>query len=215
MAVNDINRLELRYHCHQKQYINVLHYRETTEDTGDITLQGFTDAWAAIFIADLQQLSSNQCVFGCVKANQIVSAGTRKLPGVTYLLDKVGGKTGQPMPGNTVARINFFGQNQSRVNRGGLNIGGLRESDEEVNGPDAATIQDIQIYWVNNLKKTIVGGAPSNGEWDFGWMSRAGVDPVDPLLPWPGQFVVPTGYTVSPYFSTLRSRQGTYTNVVT
>lgn len=215
MAVNDINRVELRYHCHQKQYINVLHYRETTEDTGDITLQGFCDSWAVQFIAGLKAMSSSDCVFGCIKANQIVSSGTRKLPGVVYFLNEVGDLAGNPMPGNTVARVNYFGQNQGRVNRGGLNVGGLRESDEEVNGPSAATNALIKAGWIDQLKIDIMGFFPSTGIWEFGWMSRAGVLTTDPPLAWPGQFVVPTGYTVSPYFSTLRSRQGTFTNVVT
>lgn len=215
MAVGDINRVQLYTHVHQKQFVNVLHYRETVEDTGDITLQGLTDAWATQFITDLKALYSNELTFGCVKANQIVSSGTRKLPGVTYFLNEIGGVVGRAMPGNTVARVNFFGQNQGRVNRGGLNIGGMYLEEEEVNGPSAGAQVVLTEGWIDQLQVDVVGGAPSTGEWEFGWMSRAAPDPVDPLLPWPGQFVVPTGYTVSPFFSTLRSRQGTFTNVVT
>jgi len=215
MAIGDIGRLQFFTHANQRQFINTLHYREVEEETDAFPMQVLADAWSALFVPGLQALYSDQFTFGCVKANEIVSGPVRSNPGVTYYENLFGTKSSRALPGNTPARMNFFGTKFSRVIRGGMNISGLSQGDEEGNGPNAATVAQIETLWRDKLLQNVAAAGPATGEWEFGFMSRAAIVAGDPLEAWPGEFVPVDGITVSPFFSTLRSRQGTYTNIRT
>ena len=213
MAVNDVIRIQFHYHAFQKQFITTFHYRETVEDTGPPNLAGINLAFIPNINPALNGVFPNGVVYGCLKANEIITAGARRIPNVANFVDATGTASVDALPGNTPLRVNLYGPNQDRTARGGLLLSGLKEQNETSNGPDSNLQTALNNWFANNLSQDLVGAAPSTGQWEFGFMSRAGANPGDPLLPWPGNFVKAVNFSVAPFFQTLRSRRGSYTSV--
>ena len=213
MAVGDVIQIRFFTHANQRQFINVFHYRETVEDTGPPNLAGINIAFGNTIAVGWDDFLSNESRVGCSIANQIVNVGPKRQPNTVYYVDAAGVGVSEAMPGNTAARVNIYGSNHGRPNRGALIISGLGEGSVVGNDLDPAFSALVQTNVIDNLIAGLNGAPPSTGEWEFGYMSRADVNPINPPVPWPGVFIKPTGYSISPAVQTLRSRQGTYTAV--
>lgn len=211
MAVGDVYQHQVYYHANQKQFITTFHYRETVEDTGPFPAEAITAAWGLEYDASWTTLMSNQGYLGCTITRRIVGG-----PGPVSISNSnnaVGDALGQAYPGNTGFRINLRGTKDSRPSTGGLIISGFPETGIDGNSLNAAYLAIVNVGIVDKLLVDLVGTAPSTGEWEFGFMSRAPVVLLDPPLAYPGVFVKPSQVAANPIPVTIRSRQGTYTGL--
>jgi len=211
MAVNDLARVELHYNANEQPFVTVFTYRETVEQTGPDDMFGISIAFAAQILPAFQDLLSVGTRLGCVIARQIQQAGTRKIPATSYFVDTDGTVAGQAAPGNKPLIHNSRGVHQGRPSLGKLKISGY-SVDSLVGKNVSPAFTALWNTFAGDLGSDLVLGAPYTGEFEFGFMSRAGVLPADPPVAWPGTFVKPTTFSLSLEPGQLRRRQVRYTN---
>jgi len=209
MAVNDVYKVDLYYHAHQRQFITSFYYREIVEETGPNPAAAINAAWAAAVASPFRELLSDEAILGCLKTNIIV--GDPQAGNITYFADAVGIRPSEAVPANTPMRIVLGGTTQSRASRGALIISSFGELNY-VNGAFTPTYISAAVEpFITAVQQDLDTPPPGTGEFEFGYMSRAPVVAGDPLLPYPGNFVKAESVRLSPQPQTLRSRQGTHT----
>lgn len=209
MAVGDVYQSQVFYHAHDRQFITSFFYRETVEDTGPWPTAGIGTAWGLAVAVPMQNILSDQAILGCIKTTRIIGDDT--LSHVAYFNDAFGTGVTEAAPGSSAQRYILSGENHSRPNRGALIISGWAELGYEDGAWTPGAIAGAYQPFINAVMTDLVGGAPSTGEWEFGYMSRANATPGGPLVPYPGVFVRPSSMNLAPQPQTLRSRQTTYT----
>lgn len=208
MAVNDVYKVDFYSHAHDRQFITSFHYRETVEDIGPFPAAAINAAWQIAILPPLRGLLSTETYCGAIHTRRIVGGEGPTSRG--YFVDGNGSRSGEAMPGNQALLVQLNGTHQGRPSRGKQYISGLSESDCDGNQWNGDLLNTEVFLYMDQLMQTLTGVAPSTGEWEFGYMARAGVLTTDPPLAWPGQFVRPVSLTGRNIPATIRSRQGTH-----
>lgn len=213
MAVGDVYKLDFYYHANQRQFITQFHYRETIEDTHPLVAASINAAWQIAILPKIRDFLSTETEVGAIKTRRIV--GGKGPTSVGNFVDGYGLVGVDALVGNHGLRIQLAGSNHGRANRGAQVFSGCAEAETNGNVWSSDMLTTFVPPYLTALVTDLVGVAPSTGEWEFGYMSRAPLDPLDPPVAWPGVFIKPDSVSAQTIPQIIRSRQGTHQGALT
>lgn len=208
MAVGDLYLARIVSHANDRVFLNVVAYKETTEDIGDDVCQALSSAIANSDWLSLRDHLAQDAVHGAVLVHKI--QGAKQPSGATYYVDKTGLRVGGSVPGNIGIRVNQNGQHQGRSSRGAMIFGGFPETGLNLGEWSDLIVDELQVLVDALNNNDVTTTAPNSGTFTMGFLSRAPAVAGEPLVAWPGTFVKPDSMTVARAPVTIRSRQTDY-----